>query len=58
MSDNIMSSELGRKMIDNTLLKRPGTTDELTGIAVFLASEDSSYITGQTINVDGGVLFT
>ena len=58
MSDNIMSSELGRKMIDNTLLKRPGTTDELTGIAVFLASEDSSYITGQTINVDGGVLFS
>ena len=56
MSDNIMSSELGRKMIDNTLLKRPGTTDELTGIAVFLASEDSSYITGQTINVDGGHL--
>lgn len=58
MSDNIMSSELGRKMIDNTLLNRPGTTDELTGIAVFLASEDSSYITGQTINVDGGVLFS
>ena len=56
MSDNIMSSELGRKMIDNTLLKRPGTTDELTGIAVFLASDDSSYITGQTINVDGGHL--
>ena len=56
MSDNIMSSELGRKMIDNTLLNRPGTTDELTGIAVFLASEDSSYITGQTINVDGGHL--
>ena len=58
MSDNIMSSELGSKMIDNTLLNRPGTTDELTGIAVFLASEDSSYITGQTINVDGGVLFS
>ena len=58
MSDNIMSSELGRKMIDNTLLNRPGTTDELTGIAVFLASDDSSYITGQTINVDGGVLFS
>lgn len=56
MSDNIMSSELGRKMIDNTLLNRPGTTDELTGIAVFLASDDSSYITGQTINVDGGHL--
>ena len=51
---NVNSSEIFKKI----LLNRPGTTDELTGIAVFLASEDSSYITGQTINVDGGVLFS
>lgn len=49
---NVNSSEIFKKI----LLNRPGTTDELTGIAVFLASEDSSYITGQTINVDGGHL--
>jgi 3-oxoacyl-[acyl-carrier protein] reductase len=33
---------------------RPGHVDELAGAAVFLASEMSSYITGQTIHVDGG----
>jgi len=49
---NVNSSEIFKKI----LLNRPGTTDELTGIAVFLASDDSSYITGQTINVDGGHL--
>jgi 3-oxoacyl-[acyl-carrier protein] reductase len=33
---------------------RPGHVDEMAGAAVFLASELSSYVTGQTIHVDGG----
>ncbi|BBZ36061.1 SDR family NAD(P)-dependent oxidoreductase [Mycolicibacterium confluentis] len=33
---------------------RPGHVDDLAGAAVFLASELSSYITGQTLHVDGG----
>lgn len=33
---------------------RPGHVDEMAGAAVFLASEMASYITGQTIHVDGG----
>ncbi len=33
---------------------RPGHVDEIAGVAVFLASEMSSYLTGQTIHVDGG----
>jgi len=33
---------------------RPGHVDEMAGAAVFLASEMSSYVTGQTIHVDGG----
>ena len=31
--------------------------DDITGLALFLASPDSDYITGQAINVDGGMIF-
>ncbi len=33
---------------------RLGNVDEVAKVAVFLASDDASYITGQTIVVDGG----
>ncbi len=36
-------------------LKRPGRPDDLDGAIVFLASESSRYITGQTLLVDGGI---
>ena len=37
-------------------LKRMGSADEVAQVVYFLASEESSYITGQVINVDGGML--
>src|SRR6202041_4156172 len=35
-------------------LGRPGHVDEIAGVAVFLASDMSAYLTGQTLHVDGG----
>ena len=58
-------TEMNRALIDNkefdtwvrgrTPMRRWGDPDELAGIAVFLASDAASYITGQTIFVDGGM---
>lgn len=41
----------------NTTMGRPGQPAELAGAYVFLASADSSYVTGQTIHVNGGEIF-
>lgn len=38
-----------------TMLKRLGQPDEIARVALFLASNDASYITGQTIHVNGGM---
>ena len=42
-------------LTDRIPLKRPGSPDDLDGAVVFLASESSRYITGQTLLVDGGI---
>ena len=39
-------------------LQRLGTPEDVAPLVVFLASESGRYITGQTINVDGGLLTT
>lgn len=42
-------------LCDRIPVKRPGRPDDLDGPIVFLASEESRYITGQTLLVDGGI---
>jgi len=48
--------EAVRKMLMRTPIGRVGEPDEMARIAVFLASEDASYIVGETIYADGGRL--
>lgn len=49
-------TERGREILTRTPMRRFGSAEELTGAAVFLASDAASFITGQTIAVDGGYL--
>jgi 3-oxoacyl-[acyl-carrier protein] reductase len=48
--------EQAQAMINRRCIKRAGVPQDLTGLLLFLASEDSDFITGQMFNVDGGLL--
>ncbi len=53
----VMGSPQARTtLLSRTPLKRLGEPDEVARVAVFLASEDASYMTGQTVYPDGGRL--
>ena len=55
-----MTEELGKETIKQYFeaipLKRGGTPEEIANTCVFLGSDMSSYLTGQVLNVDGGML--
>ena len=53
---NVLKDEI-KEAIEGTIpLKRLGTAEDVAKVVKFLASDESSYITGQVINVDGGML--
>ena len=53
---NVLKDEV-KEAIEGTIpLKRLGTAEDVAKVVKFLASDDSNYITGQVINVDGGML--
>ena len=52
----IQGSERGKELLMRTPMGRFGAAEELVGAAVLLASDGASFITGQTIAVDGGYL--
>ena len=49
-------TERGREILMRTPMKRFGNAEELVGAAIFLASDAASFITGQSIAIDGGYL--
>ena len=57
LTDDMIAGDSGRKWIErNTPLRRPAAVNELDGAMLLLASDAGSYITGETIAVDGGWL--
>ena len=57
MSNKEIFSKKGKNKIQTIPLKRVGSIEEIVDSVGFLASEKASYITGQTINVNGGMYF-
>ncbi len=64
IAPGFIETEMTEKLPEETIkqwrngipLKRGGTAEDVANLCLFLASDSSSYITGQVINVDGGML--
>ena len=64
IAPGFIETEMTKKLSEETIkqwrsgipLKRGGTVEDVANLCLFLASDSSSYITGQVINVDGGML--
>jgi meso-butanediol dehydrogenase/(S,S)-butanediol dehydrogenase/diacetyl reductase len=56
IGDSSEPGEAMRNFAASILLGRVSTPDDITGLALFLASAESDYITGQVITVDGGMM--
>ena len=52
----VLSDSVKENIHNQIPLKRMGTAKEVANLAYFLGSEESSYITGQVINIDGGMV--
>jgi NAD(P)-dependent dehydrogenase (short-subunit alcohol dehydrogenase family) len=56
LNRELLDSPRGKELITRTPMARFGTVDEVIGAAIFLASDESAFTTGQIIAVDGGFL--
>ena len=53
---DVLKDEVKEAISKQIPLNRMGKAEDVANVVKFLASEDSSYITGQVINIDGGML--
>ena len=53
---DVLKDEIKEEIAKSIPVKRMGVAQDVANVVKFLASDDSSYITGQVINVDGGML--
>ena len=51
-----LPEEIKKKMLEAIPLGKLGTPEDVANVCLFLASQESSYITGQTITIDGGMV--
>jgi NAD(P)-dependent dehydrogenase (short-subunit alcohol dehydrogenase family) len=52
----LATEESRRRILSRTPMGRPGEVEEIASVVAFLASDDASYVTGQTLYADGGRL--
>lgn len=55
MRDQLEDERFRRRLISQTALRRTGTAQEIANVFLFLASEESSFMTGSVVTVDGGM---
>jgi meso-butanediol dehydrogenase / (S,S)-butanediol dehydrogenase / diacetyl reductase len=55
---NYAPGELMAEWVENIPMGRAGSGEDVAGLVAFLAGPDAAYITGQTINVDGGLIMS
>lgn len=58
MSSKELQTEAGKQKAKNIPIGRIAKPEEVAKVVAFLVSDDAAYITGQTINVNGGMLFS
>jgi len=54
--ERFSTEEQMKRMVDTIIMKRAGTSEETATVIAFLASADAKYLTGETIEVNGGQL--
>jgi acetoacetyl-CoA reductase/3-oxoacyl-[acyl-carrier protein] reductase len=57
MTQQELSTTAGKAKVKTIPSGRLGTAEEITKMALFLASDDAAYLTGQTLNANGGMYF-